>query len=205
MEAIQIERIEVRHRNMNQIIFCVCISLLVITSLITVYLQFAMRLKYPYFLRYQWEIGMPTSDSTPIPTEQLLLKYITNSDDDSYISKITFEEAPGLEAYTTTASPYSFIMFDANESDTNVYASYRIKEVYVVFNYSTIEDPQHPISLENAEITLSDGRVFHANLGNITMYPKISMSTMTPEDSNQDFGSYFDILCYLSGKDGVIR
>ena len=199
------ERKENHHRNRNSIIYVVCISLLLICSLITVYLQFAMRLKYPYFLRYQWEIGMPASDSRPIVTENLLLKYITNADDDSYISNITFEEAPELEAYATIATSNNFFMFNTNESDDNVYGSYQIKEVNVVFNYSTIEDPEHPVYLENAEITLSDGRVFRVNLGSITMYPKIEMSTMTPKDSDQDFESYFDILCYLSGKDGVIR
>lgn len=198
------ERKEYHLKNWNQIILMVCISLLLLCSLITAYLQISMRLKYPHFLRYHWEIGMPSSDSTPVTTEKLILRYITNANDDSHIRKIIFEEAPELEAYVTEAPNYLYL-FDTSVPNDTVYGSYKLKAVCVVFNYTTIKDTENSLYLENAEITLSDGRVFQTNLGTITMYPKLEMFTMTPEDLNQSFDSYYDILCYLYSKKGVVR
>ena len=110
-----------------------------------------------------------------------------------------------MQAYVTENDSSFLYLFDTLGPNDTVYGSYKLKEVCVVFNYSTIKDTENPVYLENAEITLSDGRVFETNLGTITMYPKLEMFTMTPEDSNQSFNSYYDILCYLYNKKGVVR
>lgn len=189
---------------MNQVAFRVCMGLMSIFLVLSIYLRYGARLDQPYFIPFTYEIGMPSADSTPITTERLLLRYFVNADDDSYIKSIQFDEAPELEAYATRHSDvfWQMSLLTTNQEDM-IYGNVKIKEVDVRFNYSTITDPAKPLFLKNATITFSNGKTIHTELGHITMYPHIEFATMEPMDSNLRFDSYLSILRYLYHKGGL--
>lgn len=191
-------------KKLNLVVFRICIGLMSIFLLLSIYLWFGARIEEPYFIPYRWKIGMPSEDSRPVSTELLLLRYFVNADDDSYVECIQFEEAPELKAYATRHTDvfYQMPLLSMNQEDT-IYGNFKMKEVDVRFDYSTIVNPKEPLVLENATIKFSNGKTIHTKLGQITMYPKIDIATMEPMNQDLQFDSYLSVLKYLYQEGGL--
>lgn len=148
------------------------IGLVMISLSLIISLSFAMitRLKNPVFLKNYIDNAYFVDDGIYSECE-LILHYITNVNDDRYITDITFEEAPPEMDVITNNNSFgiAFPNFYAGHSE-NIYGRYKINTIYVKLDLNNIESEVEDFELNNAKIFFDNGDNFDVDIGRIKFY-----------------------------------
>lgn len=148
------------------------IGLVVISLSLIFSLGFSMitKLKNPVFLKNYIDCAYFIDDGNYSECE-LILHYITNINDDRYITDIAFDEAPlGMDIIT---SDYGFGIaipdFYAGNRE-QVYGRYKVKTIYAKIDLNKIGSVPEDLELNNAKIFFSNGTNLDVDLGRVRFY-----------------------------------
>lgn len=148
------------------------IGLVVISLSLIFSLAFAMitKLNNPVFLKVYLDNAYFIDDGNYSECE-LILHYITNINDDRYITDIAFDEAPlGMDIITNNSGfGIAFSNYYDGSSD-RVYGRYKIKTIYAKIDLNKIDSLPKDLELNNAKIFFDNGTNLDVDIGRIRFY-----------------------------------
>lgn len=148
------------------------IGLVVISLSLIFSLGFSMiiKLKNPVFLKNYIDCAYFIDDGNYSECE-LILHYITNINDDRYITDIAFDEAPlGMDVITNRESfGIAFSNFYGGNRE-QVYGRYKVKTIYAKIDLNKIDSVSRDLELNNAKIFFDNGTNLDVNLGRLRLY-----------------------------------
>lgn len=148
------------------------IGLVVISLSLIISISFAMitRLKHPVFLKNYIDCAYFFEDGIYSECE-LILHYITNVNDDRYITNIAFDEAPlGMDIIT---NDYGFGIAFSNFYAGNreqIYGRYKVNTIYVKIDLNKMDSEFEDIELNNAKIFFDNGTNLDVDIGRVRFY-----------------------------------
>lgn len=148
------------------------IGLVIISLSLIMSMAFALltKVKNPVFLKNYIDSEYSISDGIYSECE-LILHYITNIDDDRYITDIAFHEAP--PEMDVIASIHSFGIAFPNfyvGNSQQVYGRYKVNTVYIRMDLNNIETEVEDLELNNAKIFFDNGTNLDVDIGRVRFY-----------------------------------
>ena len=148
------------------------IGLLAIILSLIISLSFALitKLKNPVFLKVYTDNAYSIHDGSYSDCE-IILHYITNINDERYITDIAFDEAPiGMDIITSEEGfGIAFPDFYAGSRE-QIYGRYKVKTIYAKIDLNKIESVSQDLELNNAKIFFNNGTNLDVDLGRIRFY-----------------------------------
>lgn len=148
------------------------IGLVIISLSLIISLYFAMitKLRNPVFLKSYIDSQIFIDNGIYSECE-LILHYITNIDDERYITDIAFDEAPPEMDVITNNDSFgiTFPNFYAGNRE-QVYGRYKINTIYVKLDLNNISSEVEDLELNNAKIFFDNGDNLDVDIGRIRFY-----------------------------------
>ncbi len=148
----------------------VLIAVLVVIGYVGVYL---LRLDEPVVIEHYIEEQTYFAYQQSPRKINVELYYIANSTDDRVVSRIDFPEHPDLQVPASEFGMHGqFAVFTDGQQQTpgNIEGRYSIRTVYLEFAFDEDYQEGESIEITEAEIHLSDGSVFTAEIGSINFH-----------------------------------
>lgn len=167
------------------------IGLVVISLSLIFSLAFAMitKLKNPVFLKVYSDSAYFNEDGIYSDVE-LILPYITDINDDRYITNIIFDEAPDLEILPSRDTfGIEFTYFYDNRE--YIYGRYKTKTIYVKLDLNSTKQNIEDLELNNVKIIFDNGDILNIDIGRIRFF------------EYDDEGEYFGGTSSGSSSDGT--
>lgn len=178
----------------------IALILIVISLVFSIGFAFYLKLDDKVFLKRFSELDIPIIDDT-YGEQDFTLTYITNINDDNRVLDIFFKEEPKLRFYANeqgfVGSP--FLMFENNPYKGEVYGRYAIRTVYIRLDGSNIRDKFEKKELNNAQLTLDNGKVINVDIGRIILHgdnKRSEVLTYEGGSSSSDGSASSDLIVY---------
>lgn len=154
----------------NKKIVKIGLGVILLSVIISLSLALITKLKNPVFLKNYIDLEYFKEDEGYSEVE-LILHYITNINDDRYITDISFDEAPmGMDIITSEDGfGIAFPDFYA-ENREQIYGRYKVKTIYAKIDLNKIESVSQDLELNNAKIFFDNGTNLDVDLGRIRFY-----------------------------------
>ena len=154
----------------------IVIMLSVVISIISIS---KLRIDKPVFLNNYLEVAINEYEDTySLGDGSLILQYISNVDDNKYVTGITFKELPNTYFYASEYDQfYEKIFYDGKNKNINEYGRYGIHTVGITCPELKYEDNQKEIVLTNATVEFNDGSNMDIDLGKIVLYKDSNIPT----------------------------
>ena len=148
------------------------VGLVVISLFLILSLSFALiiKLKNPVFLKNYIDSEYSIDDGVYSECE-LILHYITNINDNRYITDIAFHEAPPEMDVITSTNSFGIAFPDFYSGNSQqVYGRYKVNTVYVRIDLNNMEIEVDDLELNKAKIFFDNGTNLDVDLGRVRFY-----------------------------------
>lgn len=147
------------------------LALIAISLVFSIGFAFYLKLDNKVFLKRYSELDIPIVDDTYGDLD-FTLTYITNINDDNRVLDIFFKEDPKLRFYADEQgfSGSSFPTFEINPYKGEVYGRYALRTVYIKLEGNNIREKFDIKELNNAQLTLDNGKVINVDIGRIILH-----------------------------------
>lgn len=153
----------------NKKILKIGLVMILLSLIISMSFSMFIKLKNPvFFINY---IDNPYyMENDKYSDCELILHYITNVNDDRYITDITFVEAPEMDVVTDNYGfgiAYSSLHYDSRES---IFGRYKINTIYLKLDLNNISSDIENLELNNAKIFFDNGDNLNVDIGKVKFY-----------------------------------
>ncbi len=130
------------------------------------------------FLKNYYEIAVSEYEGTySLEEGSLILQYISNLDDNKYVTGITFKELPDTYFFATEHNQdYGMMFYEGKNLNVNEYGRYRLNTVYITCPELKYDDNQKEIILTSATVEFND-KSSGKNL-NVNEYGRYRLNTV---------------------------
>lgn len=157
--------------NHNKILM-ISIIVIVLTAIISIISISKLRIDKQVFLKNYYEIAINEYEGTySLDEGSLILQYISNVDDNKYVTGITFKKLSDTYFFATEYNQsYGMRFYEEKNLNVNEFGRYGLHTVYVTCPELKYDDNQKEIVLTNATIEFNDGSNMDIDLGKIVLY-----------------------------------
>ncbi|WP_133014676.1 hypothetical protein [Clostridium cuniculi] len=150
----------------------ISIIVIVLTAIISIISISKLRIDKQVFLKNYYEIAINEYEGTySLDEGSLILQYISNVDDNKYVTGITFKELSDTYFFATEYNQsYGMMFYEEKKLNVNEFGRYGLHTVYVTCPELKYDDNQKEIVLTNATIEFNDGSNMDIDLGKIVLY-----------------------------------
>ncbi|MDU5262547.1 MAG: hypothetical protein E6176_08975 [Clostridium celatum] len=158
--------------NNHNKILRISIIVMLLTLIISIISISKLRIDNQVFLKNYYEIAVSEYEGTySLEEGSLILQYISNVDDNKYVTGITFKELPDTYFFATEHNQdYGMMFYEGKNLNVNEYGRYRLNTVYITCPELKYDDNQKEIILTSATVEFNDKSNIDIDLGKIVLY-----------------------------------
>lgn len=158
--------------NNHNKILRISIIVMLLTLIISIISISKLRIDKQVFLKNYYEIAVSEYEGTySLEEGSLILQYISNVDDNKYVTGITFKELPDTYFFATEHNQdYGMMFYEGKNLNVNEYGRYRLNTVYITCPELKYDDNQKEIILTSATVEFNDKSSIDIDLGKIVLY-----------------------------------
>lgn len=158
--------------NNHNKILRISIIVMLLTLIISIISISKLRIENQVFLKNYYEIAVSEYEGTySLEEGSLILQYISNVDDNKYVTGITFKELPDTYFFATEHNQdYGMMFYEGKNLNVNEYGRYRLNTVYITCPELKYDDNQKEIILTSATVEFNDKSNIDIDLGKIVLY-----------------------------------